>query len=264
MKLTDTHCHLYFDQFDNDREQVIARALDNGIERILIPGIDLESSRSALKLAEKFHQVFAAVGVHPNSASNWDEETIVKLKELTKHDKVVAIGEIGLDYFHNYTPKHIQHDVFQQQLDLAYETDLPVIVHHRDATDATLELLSDWCAELEDLGSTLFERPGVLHSFSGNIEQSEQATAMKFFVGVTGPITFKNANLLREVILDVDLNQILIETDAPFLSPHPYRGKRNEPVRVKIVADRVAELRGISNDELAKRTYNNAARLFEW
>ncbi|MBW8010017.1 MAG: TatD family deoxyribonuclease [Chloroflexi bacterium] len=264
MKLTDTHCHLYLEHFDDDREQVINRAIENGIERILIPGIDLNSSRSAINLAERFPQVFAAVGVHPNSGSEWNEDTFAKLMKLSKHDKVVAIGEIGLDFFHEHKPKQVQENIFREQLELAKDTKLPVVVHHRNATTKTIQLLNEWYKTLEETDSELVERPGVLHSYSGDIKQYEQAKAMNLFVGVTGPITYNNANLLREVILEVDLNQVLIETDAPFLSPHPFRGKRNEPARVRIVADKIADLRGISNDELAKRTYNNAARLFEW
>lgn len=264
MALTDTHCHLDDEQFDEDRENVIQRAVDSGVARMLIPGLDLESSRAAIEIAEKFPEVYAAIGVHPNRGLSWNGETLAQLRELAKHPKVVAVGEIGLDYYRDQTPRDAQEQIFYYQLEMAAEIGLPVIVHNRDATRDILRMLTNWQERLVDRELELAKRPGVLHSYSGTIVEAEQAKEIGFALGFTGPVTYKNASELRNVVESMDLEQILIETDSPYLSPQPYRGKRNEPMRVKLVAEKIAELHELPIEMILQKTYENAERLFAW
>jgi TatD DNase family protein len=231
---------------------------------MLNPAIDLASSRKVVELAEQYAEVYAAVGVHPNSAATWDAETMNELRKLAQRPKVVAIGEIGLDYYRDRAPRYVQEQVFQYQLDLAAELGLPVIVHNREATADVLRKLEAWHAGLLAAGSPLAERPGVLHSYSGKIGPAAQAVRRNFYVGFTGPVTFKNAEDLREVARQVDIGSILIETDAPFLTPHPHRGKRIEPGYVRLIAEKLAELKSLDLGELAAVTSQNAVRLFAW
>lgn len=273
MLLTDSHCHLDFDAFADDRDLVIQRATDAMVNRILNPGIDLPSSRAAVHLAQSFRSVYAAVGIHPNSATTWQGDTFTQLKSLagTGDDKVVAVGEIGLDYYRDRAPKEVQWDVFVQQLRLAGELDLPVVIHTRDASSAdrraindALEILADWQFELSAWNSSLKERPGVLHSFSNELKYAQQAIELGFYIGITGPVTFRNAPELQSLVADLPLERLLIETDAPFLTPHPYRGTRNEPAYVSRVADKIAEIHGQPVEIIAAQTAANAERLFQW
>ena len=264
MILVDTHCHLDFNTFDTDRANVLQRAVDRGLERILVPGIDLESSQRAIQLAVANEQVFAAVGVHPNEALTWREDTLDILHQLTNHPKVVAIGEIGLDYYRDRAPKDLQARIFQAQLDLATEVGLPVVIHCRQAIEDILEYLETWQLNLVAQGSGLVMRPGVLHSYSGGRDAARRATQVNFLIGVTGPVTFPNANELRQTISSLKLEDLLIETDAPFLTPQPYRGKRNEPAYVYYVAEKLAELFNLAVDSVASTTTINAGRIFNW
>ncbi len=264
MRIADTHCHLDFDRFDEDREAVIARAQKAGVTRILVPGIDLESSKAAVALAEKVEMVYAAIGVHPNSATTWESRTRAGLEALSHHPKVAAVGEIGLDFYRDWSPKPLQRKVFKEQLALAAELGLPVVVHNRDAFEETVPLLLAWQDELARSGSPLAGKPGVLHSYSGNIMQAGEILTAGFCLGVTGPVTFKNAADLHEVVQRVPLDRLLIETDAPYLTPHPHRGARNEPAYVAFVAEKIADLRGISPLELGEQTSLNAKNLFDW
>lgn len=264
MMLIDTHCHLDDERFDKDREDVIGRAFDAGVVRILVPGIDLESSRKAIEIAEKYSEVYAAVGVHPNSGLSWDANTLKDIRELAEHPKVMAIGEIGLDYYRDRTPRYVQEQIFHHQLNLAKECALPVIIHNRNATEDVIRMLSLWYERLSNGNSKLLNRPGVLHSYSGTIEETKSAIAKRFFLGFTGPVTFKNAHDLRAVAKSTDINNILIETDAPYLSPHPFRGKRNEPMQVKLVAEKLSEVLGLTMERFIQVTYDNAQRLFQW
>ena len=264
MYLTDTHCHLDFNSFDEDRQQVLERAWEAGINRILNPGIDLQTSQSALELSELHSKLYAAVGIHPNSASSWDARSLPALREMAAHPKAAAIGEIGLDYYWDTTPVPDQKQAFRDQLALAAELGLPVVVHNREATEDVLAILLAWQAELAATGSTLAQRPGVLHSFSGNSAQAELAAAANFYIGITGPVTFKNAPELHAVVRETPLERLLIETDAPFLAPHPVRGKRNEPAYVRHIADKIALLKGCTIDDVASQTARNARHLFGW
>lgn len=262
--LIDTHCHLDYEDFDADRTEVIGRAIDSGVMLMLNPSTNLESSAKVLALVEKNEELTAAVGVHPNFSKEWDVDSRRKLKTLAKNPKVVAIGEIGLDYYWKKAPKHMQQSVFQAQLDVAGELGLPVIVHNREAGEDVLRLLLEWQESLEKANSPLATRPGVLHSFSGDREMAQKAIAANFFIGITGPVTFKNAKSLQELAINLPLDNLLVETDSPFLTPHPHRGKRNEPAKVKLVAEKLAELRGLPVEEVAAVTSANAERLFRF
>lgn len=260
MELVDSHCHLDQSQFDGDRKAVIARANESGVTCIINPGVDVPSSREAVLLAQQHESVYAAVGVHPHDAKTLDASALDELKRLACSPKIVAIGEIGLDYYRDLSPRDVQRRAFQTQLELATELGLPVIVHDRDAHDDVLAILRDWHASrtVGARNSTF----GVLHSFSGDTALAEQALALGFYIGVSGPVTYQNAHHPREVVRSVPSERLLIETDAPYLTPHPHRGQRNEPAYVRLVAQAIAETRGLTFEEVVARTSANARALF--
>jgi TatD DNase family protein len=232
--MIDSHCHLDFPDFDEDRDEVLARAGEAGVTTIINPGTDLESSRRALALTERYDNVYAAVGVHPHDASTLDRQALAELRQLASHPKVVAIGEIGLDYYRDLSPRAQQRAAFQAQLALAADLDRPVIIHQRESADDVMAALRDWATG---------GYPGcVLHAFSGDEAMADEAVSLGFFIGVGGPLTFKNARRLPEIVAGLPLSCLLVETDAPYLAPHPYRGKRNEPAYVALVVKRLAEL----------------------
>jgi len=261
MYLIDSHCHLDFPQFDNDREAVVQRAREAGVEIIINPGADLESSRRAVALAECYPEVYAAVGVHPHQAKSVTDEVVAELRRLAAHPKVVAIGEIGLDFYRDLSPRDVQRQAFRQQLALAAELDLPVIVHSREAHDDVMAILTEWLRDSK-LKAQSSKLKGVLHAFSGDRAMAERMFELGFCVGIAGPVTFLNAHRLRALVRELPLERLLIETDAPYLAPHPYRGKRNEPARVALVATAVAELHGMAETAVASQTAANARRLF--
>jgi len=272
---TDTHCHLDLEKFDEDRDAVIQRSLEMGVNRILIPSMELESSRQVVQLANSHQNLFAGVGFHPTDLETWDDGSIQNLRELVvANDKVIAIGEIGLDYYWvNEPEKQVQQrEVLKQQLQLAQEVNLPVIIHMREENDAwfgqasidLLEILTEWHKDLVKENHPLAEKPGVLHSFNGTLETAQKATALNFYIGVTGPVTYKNAEEKRQVIRQLPLERLLIETDSPFLSPVPHRGKRNEPAFVAHIADKIAEIHKTTREQVAQITTINANRLFGW
>jgi TatD DNase family protein len=267
--LVDTHCHLNFNAFDDDRYKVVERARQAGVKRMLNPGVDLPSSQAALELADEYPEVYAAVGVHPNDGSEWDDSTEGRLQDLIAHPKVVAIGEIGLDYYRDRTPKDTQRSIFNRQLELAAEAGLPVVIHTRNASptehsamDGVLEVLEGWLRELD--GTALAARPGVLHAYSDDLTRARRAIELGFRIGIGGPVTFKNAPVLQEVVASLPLEYMLIETDAPFLTPHPHRGKRNEPAYTRLIAEQVAHLQGCTAEEVENTSTESAARLFQW
>ena len=259
--LADTHCHLMLSDFDQDRLQVLARAREAGLNRLLVPGLDLATSQSAVELAEQHPQVFAAIGVHPHFAETWDSVTEAELRMLAQSPKVVAIGEIGLDYYRNLSRPEIQRAVFQTQLDLAAELERPVVIHNRQATDDIMDHLLKWSI---DLPLRLDGKAGVLHANSANLEATNKAISRGFYIGVAGPVTYHNAQALHQITARLPLERQILETDAPFLAPHPKRGKRNEPAYVRLVAERFATLHSISLIEAATKTSQNAAKLFNW
>jgi len=216
--------------------------------------------------------LYAAVGVHPNESLTWDNASISALRELTVNPNVVAIGEIGLDYYWDTAPHDHQQRVFREQLDLAAELELPVVIHLREKGDATdgpcyqdaVSILEEWVADLGPDKEALRKNPGVLHSFSGSLETAQQAISLNFCIGVTGPVTFKNAGYKQEMVAQLPLEYLLIETDAPYLAPHPHRGKRNEPAFVAEITDKIAGLQSRNQEEVAIGTTRNATRLFSW
>jgi len=259
VSLIDTHCHLNFDSYDPDRDAVIERAAWAEVTRIINPAVDLDTSRAAVDLARRYRGIYAAVGVHPNSSADFDVKWLDELAELAGQSKVVAIGEIGLDYHWDDSPKAKQFEAFEAQLDLAAKLELPVIIHNREASDDVIAILERWA---NDLPFALKERPGVMHSFSAPLEIAERAVAIGFYLGFTGPITYKNADELRRVAARVPLERIVVETDGPFLTPTPRRGKRNEPAYVPLIVERLATLRQISTEAMGAATTANAERLF--
>ena len=266
--LTDTHCHLSFDEYQADLPQVLDRAWEVGVERILTLGIDMDSNLGAIRVAESDERIFAAVGIHPNSAHSFQVKDLVGLEKLLDHPKVVAIGEIGLDYYRDYVPRDVQQEAFKLQLEMALKHDLPVAVHIRNESETARDCIHD---TLRILGETqkLFSGAassfrGVLHSFSGNYDEAQEALDMGFFLSISGPVTFKNAEKLRKLVSLLPLERILIETDSPYLSPHPYRGKRNEPANVLKVAEKITQVYNLSLDIITEKTTENANRLFKW
>ena len=252
--LVDTHCHLDQSEFDDDRPAVLRRALEAGVNRVLIPSVDLESSRRALAMAEQHPELRVAVGVHPNRAANFSAETLAELRDLAHHPKVDAIGEIGIDLYWQTVTLEKQQQAFHAQLELASELERPAIIHDRDAH---AEVLAGLSAAAPHAGV-------VLHSFSGDAAIAEQALAAGYYLGVDGPLTYKKNEALRAVFRDAPLDRILIETDAPYLTPQARRGSRNEPAFVKYVADKLAEVRALTLEKVAQATTANAARFFRW
>ena len=261
MTLIDTHAHLDFAKFDTDRPAVIERATAAGVAAIVNVGADLPSSRRAVQLAEQYDAVYAAVGIHPHDAKKLDGATLGELRELAKRPKVVAVGEIGLDFYRDLSPRDVQRRAFQAQLAWAAKLGKPVIIHDRDAHNDIMEILSDWAAGLKS--SPLIGRLGVLHTFSGDLSMAERAMELGFYISISGPVTYKNARQLPNLVEVLPLDRLLVETDCPFLAPHPHRGRRNEPAYVRLVAERIGELKGIAFDDVAMATTGNARRLFE-
>ncbi len=250
--MIDTHCHLEMDAFDGDRDDVIKRAREAGLEALLAVGSDFEGNKGAVALAEGHDDIFAVVGMHPHDAKDFTPAVFNQIKIWSAHRKVVAIGEIGLDYHYDYSPREIQRDVFKQQLDFAKATGLPVVIHSREAKEDTLGILKDSGIE-----------QGVMHCFSGDRDMAERALAMGLYISFAGPVTFKNASQLREIAKKIVPDDcLLVETDAPFLAPVPLRGKRNEPAFVVHTARFLAEWRGVSLEDLDRITTINAKRLF--
>ena len=251
--LIDTHAHLEMREFNDDREEVIKRAREAGIEYIITIGTTIESSRDAVLLADKYDFIYAAIGIHPHEVKDILHPTYEILRHFAQHKKVVAYGEIGLDYHYENSPRTDQKRKFRDMLREARELDLPVIVHDRDAHEDTLQILSEeWSP---DIG-------GVLHCFSGDAAMAKRAIEMGFSISVAGPVTFPNAESLREVVKQIPIEHLLIETDSPYLAPQPVRGKRNEPAFVRHTAEAVASLKGLSADDVARITSFNAMQLF--
>lgn len=252
----DSHCHLNDEEFAADLDQVLVRAREAGVREMLVVGYDLPSSQQAMKLAEGNLGVYAAVGVHPHDAKTVTPAVLREVEEMLSRDKVVALGEIGLDFHYDYSPREVQKAVFRSFLELAKEKDKPIIIHDREAHGETLAILEEVAARL---GGGFC---GVMHCYAASPEMLPTFLALGFYISVAGPLTFKNAKRLPEVVGLVPEDRLLIETDSPYLTPCPYRGKRNEPLYVKEIARRVAEIKGKSLFEMAELTRENARRCF--
>jgi len=249
----DTHAHLNFESFDTDRDAVIRRAIDAGVDKIIVPSVDEKSSLLAIDLAERYSQVYAAVGIHPQDAQNYSESRMQTFYEWTLHPKVVAIGEIGLDYYRDYNPRDLQIQVFKRFLQLAKETNLPVIIHNREADSDSLSIIEN--REFAPIA-------GVFHCFSSDVSTAYRVLEAGYVISFTGTVTFKksdSANVLREL----PLAKLMIETDSPFLAPMPFRGKRNEPAFVRYVAEKFSKVKEVPLEEIARITTQNAHQLFQ-
>jgi TatD DNase family protein len=249
----DTHCHLNDPEFQEDYSTVIANALEAGVGRLIVVGYDLKSSRRAVELAQLYKPVYAAVGIHPHDAKDWGDHSARELREILTGPKVVALGEIGLDYHYNYSPKAEQLRAFREQLHIAKELNKPAIIHNREAHHDTLQVINE--VQPGPAG-------GVLHCFTGSRETAIQCLALGFYISFAGPLTFTNADKLRQVAAGIPLDKVLVETDCPYLSPVPYRGRRNEPARVVLVGAKLAEIHGVMTEEMENITTVNAKRLF--
>jgi TatD DNase family protein len=264
--LVDSHCHLDVSQFDADREDVLARARASGVGRIVNPGIDLRHCRQAITLAEQHPEVYAAVGIHPNSTDDFDHDTLAQVRQLAAHPKVVAIGEIGLDYYWKKVAPEVQAAAFHSQLELAAELGLPVIIHNREADEDVASILRAWVSSAATRNSQLATRTfwGVLHAFGGNLALAEEAYTWRFVLGLGGPVTFTNARRLHELVPQLRLDHLMVETDAPYLTPHPHRGQRNEPAYVALVCEQLARLTGQTVERVAQVTTQVAGQFFAW
>lgn len=250
--LFDTHCHLDVVAFDHDRNEVYARARAAQVTRFINPAYDLESCRRAIKEASKNPDVYAAVGIHPNDIGSFTIDTIGELIRLSKEPKVVAIGEIGLDYYwKTFTPEQ-QQQAFRAQLEIAQQMNLPVIIHCREAYDDTLDILSSYATGIQV----------VLHSFAGTTRHAERAANLGYYFGIGGPVTYKNATSLRTMVSSVPLSRIMLETDSPYLAPQTYRGKRNEPGFLPLIAQKVADIHNVVLDEVVTITTTTACTFF--
>lgn len=263
--LVDSHCHLDMEQFDADRAAVLERAQARGVRMIVNPGIDLLHCRQAIDLADRHPQVYAALGIHPNCSADFNAQTLNQLRRMVDHPKVVAIGEIGLDYHWGTVSRQQQAQAFRAQLELAAELGLPVIIHNREASTDLARILQEWTASAQTRNSPLAKKPfwGVLHAFSGDAELAQAAHNWNFALGLGGPVTFRNARALHQLVPHLDLDRLMLETDAPWLTPHPFRGKRNEPAYVALVAEKLAEFLAVPVEEIAARTTAVAFSIFQ-
>ncbi len=252
MRVFDTHAHYDAEAFHPDRLELLASMPEHGVELIVNPGCDLESSQKAVALAEQFPFVYAAVGFHPSDCGSWNEDSLSQLRALSAHPKVRAIGEIGLDYYwEDNPPKEIQHQVFHQQMELAQEQKLPVIIHDREAHHDCLEVVKAHP-----------QVHGVYHCYSGSLEDAKTLVKLGWMLSFTGVVTFKNARKSLEVLQWMPMEHIMIETDSPYLTPEPFRGKRNDSSKVYRVAETIAQVKGLDPDEVARITLENGKRFF--
>ena len=251
--LFDTHVHLNADQFDEDLEETISRAKEAGVQYMVVVGFDEKTINRALALVEEYEFLYAAVGWHPVDAIDFTDAHLRWLEELSAHPKVVALGEMGLDYHWDKSPKEVQKEVFRKQIQLAKKVKLPIIIHNRDADQDIVDILRE--EEASEVG-------GIMHCFGGSVEIAMECLRMNFHISLGGPVTFKNAKRPKLVAQEIPLDRLLIETDCPYLAPHPFRGKRNEPALVKLVAEQIAELKELDYEEVAKHTTLNAKKLF--
>ncbi len=258
MTLVDTHCHLYMFEKENERDQIVSEASNNGIHRIMVPGIDLQTSLEAIKLSEKYEIVYAAIGYHPNSSNEWKTESKRTLLELSQHPKVKAIGEIGLDFYRDLVSFEIQEKIFLEHLEIAEATNLPIIIHSRNALPQIFNIL------IKKHKSSSTKLRGVVHSFEGNLNQANQLPPLDFYIGLGGPVTYKNAFEKHELARKFPIEWLLLETDSPFLSPHPVRGLPNKPMNIKYISERIANLSEKPLKWISQETTKNANRLFAW
>jgi TatD DNase family protein len=249
--MIDTHCHIDFRDFDHDRDEVIVQAVEFGVDRLINIGADIQSSRRAFALANSYENVYCTVGIHPHDSKTLTPKFLTEMETMADNAKVVGIGEIGLDYYRDLSPRDIQKKAFITQLDLAVSLDMPVVIHVRDAMDDALAIVGKYAGRLK----------GVFHCFPGTVQQADRVAEMGFHISVNGVMTYKNSKM-QDLGREADIETILLETDCPYLTPVPHRGRRNVPAHVKLVCAKLAELRGMSMAEIDKITTRNAEKLF--
>lgn len=249
----DTHVHLNADQYEEDLQEVIDRALEAKVERMVVIGFDRKTIERTMQLIEQYDFVYGVIGWHPVDAIDCTQQDLEWIEQLASHPKIVGIGETGLDYYWDKSPKDVQQELFRKQIQLAQKINLPIVIHNRDATGDVVQILRE-----ENAASV----GGVMHCFSGSVETARECIAMNFMISLGGPVTFKNARLPKEVATEIALEHLMIETDAPYLAPHPHRGKRNEPAFVPLVAEEIARLKGLTIEEIAQATTANAKNFF--
>lgn len=252
-KFIDSHAHLDDERFDDDRDRLIESLYEDGIEAVLNPGADLKTSRAAVALGDKYPFIYAAVGCHPHDSKFMDDDTMNIFRELAKNKKVIGIGEIGLDYYYDNSDRETQKIWFREQIRLAKELDLPYIVHDRDAHEDVFKIMKE-----EHYSGTR----GILHCYSSSVEMAKEFVKLGFYISLGGPVTFKKAKTPKLVAKEVPFDKLLIETDCPYLTPEPFRGKRNEPKYVKYVAEEIASIREVSIDMVSEQTKKNFNKLF--
>jgi TatD DNase family protein len=265
----DSHAHITSRDFDADRDEVVRRALDAGVNVIVNPGVDLDDSRRAVELAEKHAGVYACVGFHPHDATNADDGLLREIEELSKHPKVVAIGEIGMDFHYGFSPHDVQERVFRAQLEIALRRDLPIVIHTRESYGQTFSIIEAfieshpaWRSGRAERGGRYPAPKGVFHCFPGDVAMAWQAIRLGFYISLPGIVTFKNGGTAAGVAAGVSAEHLLLETDSPYLSPVPHRGKRNEPANIPLIATKIAELQHLSVDDIARTTNFSAYKLF--
>ncbi|MBA4316989.1 MAG: radical SAM protein [Flavobacterium sp.] len=248
----DTHAHLFYPNFNGEVDEVIKRAREAGVDYIIVPGTDLASSAQAIELAEKYDFIYASVGVHPHDSKDWDSSLLKNIEDLAASKKVVAIGEAGLDYFYDYSPKNKQIEAFEDQINLAIKLNLPIIVHNREADEDIMNIMRKYKGKVK----------AQFHCFAGNLADARELIEMHHYISFTGNITFTKADNLRKILSRIDTENLLLETDCPFMTPVPHRGKRNEPALVKLVAEKIAEVHHLTLEDVARTTSYNAYKLF--
>lgn len=249
----DTHAHLFYSNYENEVDEVIKRASENNVDYILVPATDITTSKATIELTRKHDMIYGAVGVHPHDTKDWDDKVIPEIEELASNDKIVAIGEIGLDYHYDFSPREKQIQAFRSQIELALKLNLPVIIHNRESDDDMMKIVTEYCKD---------GLKAQFHCFNGSMEHAQDLIRMKYFISFTGNITFAKAEELKRIAASVSPNHLLLETDSPFMTPVPHRGKRNEPLYINLVAESLAEAHKVSVEDIARTTSLNAFRLF--
>lgn len=252
--LFDTHAHYDDKRFDKDRHEVIKRVYDSGVSYILNASSNVASSVDSISLSQRYDFIYAAVGIHPHDAVEGNDNSITKLADFAAMDKVVAIGEIGLDYHYDFSPRELQKHWFTRQIDLAKNLGLPIVVHNREAHGDVMEIIKK--EDAKKVG-------GVFHCYSGSVEMARELLNQNFYISIGGPVTFKNARRTVEAVKYIPCDRLLIETDCPYLAPEPYRGKRNDSSYIKLVAEKISEIKGIAFEEVVEMTTSNAKLLFQ-
>ncbi|HOA80332.1 MAG TPA: TatD family hydrolase [Defluviitaleaceae bacterium] len=249
----ESHAHYDDEAFNEDREELLSDLTKNGIDYVIQTAADISSSKEGLNLAKKYDFIYCSIGVHPHEVKELNEDNFNELKILSKEEKVVAIGEIGLDYYYDNSPRDLQKYWFERQIEWAIEENLPIIVHSREASQETFNIINKINPP----------KKGVIHCYSGSAEMAEEYIKMGYYIGIGGTVTFKNAKKIVEVVEKIPISSILIETDAPYLSPEPYRGRRNDSTKLKFIAEKIAQIKGLDLDSVASITKENAKKLFE-